>query len=205
MPLASSKAPRKGRRALRLGGLTLLLTGVCQVPLPSQANLSSSWGRGSFPVASFAGYSSPFGLRVHPVTGGVRPHEGIDIAAPLGSAVQNWWSGTLVAILQDAGCGNGLLIRSGPYEHLYCHLGGRVEGELYRSGAVQLRRGQRLRTGQTIGHVGLSGNTTGPHLHWGVRYGNRWLDPAAVLRAMAADRRLRQPTWRRAFNVGQFR
>lgn len=205
MPLASSNAPRKGRRALRLGGLTLLALGVCHVPFPSQANLSSTWGRGSFPVASFAGYSSPFGLRVHPVTGGVRPHEGIDIAAPLGSAVQNWWSGTLVAILQDAGCGNGLLIRSGPYEHLYCHLGGRVEGDLYRSGAVQLRRGQRLRTGQTIGHVGLSGNTTGPHLHWGVRYGNRWLDPAAVLRAMAADRRLRQPTWRRAFNVGQFR
>lgn len=205
MPLAFFKSPHKGRLARRLGGLTLLVLGVCHVPTPSQANLSSTWGRGSFPVASFAGYSSPFGFRVHPVTGGVRPHEGIDIAAPLGSAVQNWWSGTLVDILQDSGCGNGLLIRSGPYEHLYCHLGGRVEGNLYRSGAVQLRRGQRLRTGQTIGHVGLSGNTTGPHLHWGVRYGNRWLDPAAVLRAMAADRRLRQPTWRRAFNVGQYR
>jgi murein DD-endopeptidase MepM/ murein hydrolase activator NlpD len=205
MPLAFSKASYQNRLDCRLCGITLLLFGVCHAPAPSQANLSTTWGRGSFPVASFAGYSSPFGLRVHPVTGGVRPHEGIDIAAPLGSAVQNWWSGTLVDIFQDSGCGNGLLIRSGPYEHLYCHLGGRVEGDLYRSGAVQLRRGQRLRTGQTIGHVGLSGNTTGPHLHWGVRYGNRWLDPATVLRAMAADRRLRQPTWRRAFNVGQFR
>jgi len=205
MPLAFCKAPHKGRLARRLDVLTLLVLVVCHAPAPSQANLSTTWGRGSFPVASFAGYSSPFGLRIHPVTGGVRPHEGIDIAAPLGSAVQNWWSGILVDILQDSGCGNGLLIRSGPYEHLYCHLGGRVEGDIYRSGAVQLHRGQRLRTGQTIGHVGLSGNTTGPHLHWGVRYGNRWLDPAAVLRAMAADRRLRQPTWRRAFNVGQFR
>jgi len=205
MPLAFSEALRHRRLAHWLGAVTLVVLGVCRDPAPSQANLSTSWGRGSFPVASFAGYSSPFGLRVHPVTGGVRPHEGIDIAAPLGSAVHNWWSGTLVDILKDSGCGNGLLIRSGPYEHLYCHLGGRVEGDIYRSGAVQLRRGQRLRTGQTIGHVGLSGNTTGPHLHWGVRYGNRWLDPAAVLRAMAADRRLRQPIWRRAFNVGQFR
>jgi murein DD-endopeptidase MepM/ murein hydrolase activator NlpD len=156
-------------------------------------------------VASFAGYTSPFGLRVHPVSGGVRPHEGIDIAAPLGSPVRNWWGGTLVDILQDGGCGNGLLIRSGDYEHLYCHLAGTVEADVYRSGSVQLRRGQRLRTGQTIGHVGLSGNTTGPHLHWGLRYRNSWLDPAAVLRAMAADRRQRQPIWRRPFNVGQFR
>lgn len=209
MPLACSEV---FRRLLRnssparfgwLGAITLALMGLTYVPGPSQANLRASWGRGSFPVASFAGYSSPFGLRAHPISGGVRPHEGLDIAAPLGSVVRNWWSGTLVEILQDSGCGNGLLIRSGAYEHLYCHLAGRVEGASYRSGSVWLRRGQRLQTGQTIGHVGLTGNTTGPHLHWGLRYGDRWLDPAAVLRAMAADRRLRQPTWRRPFNVGK--
>lgn len=180
-----------------------VLWGLTWAPRPTQANLRSTWGRASFPVANFVGYSSAFGLRVHPVSGGVRPHEGLDIAAPLGSTVRAWWGGTLVEILQDSGCGNGLLIRSGGYEHLYCHLAGRVEGNAYRSGSVVLRQGQRLRTGQTIAHVGLSGNSTGPHLHWGLRYGNRWLDPAAVLRAMAADRRLRQPTWRRAFNVGE--
>jgi murein DD-endopeptidase MepM/ murein hydrolase activator NlpD len=111
----------------------------------------------------------------------------------------------LVEILRDSGCGNGLVIRSGPYEHLYCHLAGQVEGNTYRSGSVLLRRGQSVRTGQTIGHVGLTGSTTGPHLHWGVRHGERWLDPAAVLRAMAADRRRRQPIWRAPFNVGQYR
>ncbi len=156
---------------------------------PAAANLAASWARGSFPVASFVAYSSPFGLRVHPLQGGVRPHLGLDIAAPLGSVVRNWWGGTLVEILRDSGCGNGLVIRSGPYEHLYCHLGGRVEGNTYRSGSVLLVRGQTLRTGQTIGHVGLTGSTSGPHLHWGVRYGESWLDPAAVLRAMAAERR----------------
>jgi len=178
---------------------------LTQAPVPSRANLASSWARGSFPVASFVSYSSPFGLRVHPLTGGLRPHWGLDIAAPLGSAVRNWWGGTLVDVLRDSGCGNGLVIRSGPYEHLYCHLAGQVEGDTYRSGSVALRRGQALRTGQTIGHVGLTGSTTGPHLHWGVRYGERWLDPAAVLRAMAAERRRQQTSWRGPFNVESYR
>jgi murein DD-endopeptidase MepM/ murein hydrolase activator NlpD len=208
MRLACSESPdrtpnRRPAKGRWLVGVFTMVLGLSCAPGPSQANLPTTWGRGSFPVASFAGFSSPFGLRVHPVHGGLRPHEGLDIAAPLGSEVRNWWSGTVVDIFQDSGCGNGLVIRSGRYEHLYCHLAGRVEGNTYRSGSVWLRRGQRLRTGQTIGHIGLSGNTTGPHLHWGLRYGDRWLDPAAVLRAMAADRRPQQPIWRRAFNVGK--
>jgi murein DD-endopeptidase MepM/ murein hydrolase activator NlpD len=185
--------------------ITAVLLGLTALPPASRANRPLSWGQGSFPVASFVGYTSPFGLRAHPMTGGMRPHYGLDIAAPLGSSVRSWWSGTLVDVLQDSSCGNGLVIRSGAYEHLYCHLGGAVAGDTYRSGSVLLRRGQRVRTGQTIGHVGLSGSTTGPHLHWGLRHGQRWLDPAAVLRAMAADRRQQQPTGRRTLNVGQFR
>jgi murein DD-endopeptidase MepM/ murein hydrolase activator NlpD len=195
--------PLSSRPWWRAGALALL--GLVLAPGVARANLSSTWARGSFPVATFVAFSSPFGLRVHPLQGGLRPHLGLDIAAPLGSVVRNWWGGTLVDILRDSGCGNGLVIRSGPYEHLYCHLAGVVEGDTYRSGSVVLRRGQALRTGQTIGHVGLTGSTTGPHLHWGVRYGERWLDPAAVLRAMAAERRRQQPTWRGPFNVGQTR
>ena len=207
-PMARPHRPHRPRQhspARRRVLWALALLGLAQAPWPSQANLASTWGRGSFPVASFIGYSSPFGWRVHPLQGGMRPHQGLDIAAPLGSEVRNWWGGILVDILQDSGCGNGLVIRSGAYEHLYCHLAGRVEGDTYRSGAVELRRGQGVRTGQTIAHVGLSGSTTGPHLHWGLRYGERWLDPASVLRAMAAERRRRQTTWRGPLNVVQYR
>jgi murein DD-endopeptidase MepM/ murein hydrolase activator NlpD len=205
MPSACSDPAR--RQAHSRWGVAVLvaLLGLAPLPRPLGASPRATWGRASFPVASFVAYTSPFGWRVHPLSGGLRPHTGLDIAAPLGSAVRSWWGGTLVATISDAGCGNGLLIRSGAYEHLYCHLAGRVEGDAYRSGAVLLRRGQRVRTGQTIGHVGLTGHTTGPHLHWGLRYRDRWLDPAAVLRAMAAERRLQQPTGRGAFNVGQTR
>ena len=145
------------------------------------------WRQGVFPVAVFSGYTSHFGQRIGP-SGSLEPHHGLDIAAPLGSPIRNWWGGVVKEVIDDSRCGLGLLIQSGPYEHLYCHLSGNVQNGTYRSGAVALRSGSRVNSGALIGHVGVSGRTTGPHLHWGVRYGGRWLNPAAILRAMAAAR-----------------
>ena len=145
------------RRTLALG----LLLGLVGAPGPAGASGREAWLRATFPVEGFAGYTSAFGLRFHPVDGGVRPHYGLDIAAPLGSPVRNWWSGVLVEVLAGGGCGNGLVIRSGDYEHTYCHLAGSADGSTYQSGAVQLQVGQRLGTGQTIAHVGMTGSTTG--------------------------------------------
>jgi murein DD-endopeptidase MepM/ murein hydrolase activator NlpD len=178
--------------------------------MPAAAQLRGGWLRGVFPVASFAGYTSPFGMRTHPLSGDQRQHYGIDIAGPLGSPVRSWWTGTVTEVISDGGCGNGLTIRSGDYEHIYCHLAGSAGGSWYRSGAVLLRVGQRVRAGHVIGHIGMSGSTTGPHLHWGLRYRGTWLDPARVLRAMAASRRgaARQegaPASRRPLNVGVLR
>ena len=96
------------------------------------------------------------------------------------------------------------MIRSGDYEHTYCHLAGSVIGPKYQSGAIQLQVGQRLRTGQTIAHVGMTGSSTGPHLHWGIRYRGAWLDPARVLRAMAASRRFQAPRMGSPPKVGTF-
>lgn len=165
----------------------LLLTGVLLAPLPAAAQGAGRWRLGVFPVASFAGYTSHYGSRLGP-GGSVQPHWGLDIAAPLGSAIHSWWGGVVQEVINDGACGVGLVIRSGGYEHIYCHLAGSALGGTYRSGPVNLQLGQAVATGQLIGHVGLSGRTTGPHLHWGVRYQGRWLDPARVLRAMAASR-----------------
>lgn len=164
-------------------GLGLALTTAA-----SDLRAQPAWRQGVFPVASFLGYTSHFGQRVGP-GGNLEPHHGLDIAAPLGSPILSWWGGVVKEVINDGGCGVGLTIQSGPYEHLYCHLSGSVTGGVYRSGAVALQAGQRLRGGQLIGHVGVSGRSTGPHLHWAVRYGGRWLNPAVILRAMAAARR----------------
>ena len=145
------------------------------------------WRQGVFPVASFSGYTSHFGSRLGP-GGGLETHHGLDIAAPLGSPIRNWWGGVVREVINDGACGVGLVIGSGPYEHIYCHLSGTVSGGVYRSGPVALATGSRVRSGQLIGHVGMSGRTTGPHLHWGVRYGGQWLNPGTILRAMAAAR-----------------
>lgn len=167
--------------------LTSTALAAAQALAPLSAAAEPRWRYGVFPVASFSGYTSHFGSRIGP-QGRREPHYGLDIAAPLGSPIHNWWGGVVQELVLDGACGVGLVIRSGPYDHVYCHLAGSVQAGRYRSGAVQLVRGQRVRAGELIGHVGLSGRTSGPHLHWGVRYRGRWLNPAAVLQAMAAAR-----------------
>ena len=51
--------------------------------------------------------------------------------------------------------------------------------------------GQAVRAGQVIGQVGMTGRTSGPHLHWGIQYEGKWLDPALILRAMIRSHRAR--------------
>jgi murein DD-endopeptidase MepM/ murein hydrolase activator NlpD len=175
-----------------------LLVGVAAVlallPVPAAGSRRELlWRQGVFPVVSFVAYTSHFGTRTGP-WGRVEPHFGLDIAAPMGSPIRNWWGGAVQSVINDSTCGLGLVIRSGDYEHIYCHLSGQVSGGAYRSGPVLLRQGQPVRTGELIGHVGVSGRSTGPHLHWGMRHRGAWMDPAVVLRAMARARQARGPT-----------
>jgi len=185
-PSACSEPLRRRARIAAALGL-VLTTGPLLGPQPA-AMAEPRWRQGVFPVASFAGYTSHFGMRTGP-SGRSEPHYGLDIAAPMGSPIRNWWGGAVLEVINDGACGLGLVIGSGPYEHIYCHLSGSVSGGVYRSGPVALAAGSRVRSGQLIGHVGMSGRTTGPHLHWGVRHGGRWLNPGTILRAMARARR----------------
>jgi murein DD-endopeptidase MepM/ murein hydrolase activator NlpD len=156
----------------------------------SDGNMAALWTRASFPVENFQTYTSPFGYRRDPYNGGQRFHYGLDLAAPNGSYIRNWWAGEVLWVEDQGACGTSIAIQSGEWTHIYCHMHGHVErgsqGPVLvdRTGGIQLRQGQQIPSGARIGRVGMTGRTTGPHLHWGMKYQGNWVDPALVLRAM---------------------
>ena len=112
------------------------------------------------------------------------------MAAPEGSYIRNWWTGKVVEVSDDSNCGTSVVVESGNWMHIYCHMQGHVEEEdkgrymIDREGGIQIWEGQDIAAGARIGRVGMSGRTTGPHLHWGLKFDENWVDPALVLRAM---------------------
>lgn len=171
------------------------------LPSPVQAettgNLiatSNTWQGASFPVENFQAYTSPFGYRASPDgSSGQEFHRGLDLAAPEGSYIRNWWTGKVVEVSDNSACGTSVVVESGEWEHIYCHMSGHVEssnGKKYmldRSGGLQIFEGQVVPAGTRIGRIGMTGRTTGPHLHWGLKFSGKWVDPALVLRAMYAE------------------
>ncbi len=163
-----------------------------QVVQISQAQVATgTWQGASFPVENFQAYTSPFGYRSSPYGGYTQEfHYGLDMAAPEGSYIRTWWSGKVVEVSDDSNCGTSVVIESGPWMHIYCHMQGHVESEdgkrymIDRDGGVQIWEDQQIQAGSRLGRVGMTGRTTGPHLHWGLKYDKNWVDPALVLRAM---------------------
>jgi murein DD-endopeptidase MepM/ murein hydrolase activator NlpD len=164
---------------------------------PNKVTRNNSWLAASFPVENFQAYTSPFGYR-RSATGDPNWefHGGLDIAAAQGSYIRNWWAGTVIKVGDRVACGTHIVIKSGEWEHTYCHLEGSVEtaqGRRYmidRPGGVQIWEGQQIPTGARIGRIGMTGRTTGPHLHWGLKYGNNYVDPAMVLREMFSQQQI---------------
>jgi len=94
--------------------------------------------------------------RLHPVTGKVRPHNGIDYAAPVGTPIIASGAGTVIASAYNKYNGNYVFIKhSNTYVTKYLHLTKR-----------KVRTGQKVKQGQLIGTLGATGRVTGPHLHY---------------------------------------
>jgi murein DD-endopeptidase MepM/ murein hydrolase activator NlpD len=189
------------RKSINFLGLSLISLMVllpqpaavqAKIDQPQQiATANVSWQAASFPVENFQAYTSPFGYR-QSATGGSNWefHSGLDIAAPNGSYIRNWWGGTVVKVSDQGACGTHIVIQSGQWQHTYCHVQGNTgvdSGRRYfidRQGGIIVWEGQKIPTGVRIARVGTTGRTTGPHLHWGLKYGGNYVDPAMVLRAM---------------------
>jgi len=153
----------------------------------------NTWTEASFPVENFQAYTSPFGYRRSPTNPrNVQFHNGLDIAAPKGSYIRNWFTGTVIQLGDRGACGTYIIIESGEWQHSYCHMQGnvaRLDGNLYlidRGGGIKIAQGQQIPSGIRIGRIGMTGRTTGPHLHWVLKYKGEYVDPGAVLRQMYA-------------------
>ncbi|HAC64261.1 MAG TPA: peptidase M23 [Cyanothece sp. UBA12306] len=172
----------------------LVLESFKKSPIQAQyaptATNSNIWQYASFPVENFQTYTSGYGYRTSPITGQSQFHYGLDLAAPLGSYVRNWWAGRVVELSDDTACGTLIKIQSGQWQHIYCHLMGSVEESpqgrylIDREGGIIIWQGQEIPAAARIGRVGMTGRTTGPHLHWGLKHNGDYVDPGLVLQEM---------------------
>ena len=130
----------------------------------------SATGTGSLVWPSYCTYiTSRQGPRIHPITGQYSNHGGTDIGASYGSAIYAADSGKVVQSSDgwNGGWGNYVMIDHGNgMQTLYAHMSSR---------AVSV--GQTVSKGQTIGYVGSTGNSTGPHLHFEMYVNGSRIDP----------------------------
>ena len=126
-----------------------------------------------YPLNSFR-ISSPFTTsRRNPVTGRVRAHEGVDLAAPRGTPVYSVSDGIIEAADSSlSGYGNRIDINHGNgYSTRYGHLKGYAKG---------IRPGVFVKKGQLIGYCGSTGVSTGPHVHFEFHVNGRPVNPVKV-------------------------
>ena len=104
--------------------------------------------------------SSPFGMRKHPIDGFNKMHKGTDFAAPMGTPIMASGNGIVKKAGWCGGGGNCVVIKhNSTYQTIYAHMSKFASG---------IRAGVRVKQGQTIGYVGSTGKSTGPHLHYEV-------------------------------------
>lgn len=106
--------------------------------------------------------------RFHPILGYVRPHNGIDLAAYLGTPIYATRSGTVTTATTASEAGNYVVINHGDgFSSVYMHMDSYV-----------VSPGEYVNAGEFIGYVGTSGLSEGPHLHFGISYNGTYVNPS---------------------------
>lgn len=110
--------------------------------------------------------------RVHPISGVVKPHLGIDLAAPIGTPIMAAADGTVSCAGYRGGFGRQVIIsHPGGYKTYYGHLSRFKKG---------LKRGDKISQKQILGYVGSSGMSTGPHLDYRIQHAGNFVDPFSL-------------------------
>ncbi len=131
-------------------------------------------GQLTWPVPDSQRVTSPFAVRIHPITGKKHTHTGMDIGAPGGTSIVAAASGEVVLAQWYGGYGNCIIIEhKDGFRTLYGHI---------RNGGIKVKVGDTVDAGQKIAEVGSTGSSTGNHLHFGVYVNNVAVDPDPYLR-----------------------
>lgn len=140
----------------------------------SDSNTGPNIGTGKIsarPVANSFRITSPFGMRVHPVTGKKRMHKGVDFGTPVGTSVTSAGDGKVVKAGTGTGYGNVVYVDHGNgVTTRYAHLS-----------SFTVKPGDNVKAGQEIAKSGNSGLGTGPHLHFEVRQNDEAKDPLSFI------------------------
>jgi murein DD-endopeptidase MepM/ murein hydrolase activator NlpD len=111
--------------------------------------------------------ASGFGMRIHPIYGIAKMHNGLDFTAPQGTPIYATGDGTVTTAGLGSGTGNHVIINHGyGYETVYMHMV-----------RIKARAGQHVQRGEVIGWVGNTGASTGPHCHYEVHINGTPVDP----------------------------
>ena len=111
--------------------------------------------------------------RLHPIFRDWRAHKGVDMHAPIGTPVRTTADGTIKFIGRQNGYGNVIIVQhNARYQTLYAHLNDFAQG---------LEQGSRVLQGDVIGTVGMTGWSTGPHLHFEFHIDGEHVDPMAAI------------------------
>lgn len=124
------------------------------------------------PIAN-ARISSPFSMRrIHPILHTPMPHYGTDFASPIGTPIKATGNGKIAFVGKQNGYGNVIIIKHNErISTLYAHMS---------RFAKSMQVGTRVKLGQIIGYVGMTGRADGPHVHYEFRKSNKRYDPMKV-------------------------
>jgi len=127
----------------------------------------------TWPAPSYTRISDDYGNRMHPTLGVQKFHNGIDMAAPGGSAILAAYDGKVVAADYSGSMGNYVMIDHGDSIYtIYMH-----------ASALYVSKGQEVSKGQKIAAVGSTGRSTGNHLHFSVRKNGNYVNPWSYLKS----------------------
>lgn len=115
--------------------------------------------------------TSPFGYRIHPITGVRKLHTGSDWGVPCGTPIRAAADGTVVSSGAAGGYGNRVVISHGKID------GARVATTYNHNTSLKVRQGQKVKAGQVISNSGTTGASTGCHLHFEVLRDGTYVDP----------------------------